>query len=287
MNTILSAHPNIAIPLSETKFLADLEKANSSLAEAAPKDFDSFWNSYTQSERFTRLDLDAATVRSRIAATGAYDYRSIFASLLQAYATKMSKPRWGEKTPDHYRYVNVLLDWYPQAQIVWMLRDPRAVIASLLKVPWSKRSVEDYTRKWCGSVDDYEQRWAADQRVKLVKYESLVTDAASELMQIGNFLNEKFEPTIAEERSEATSPIINRSEEDKNFFKQTLRPVDQNSLEKWRSELSSAQVATVESISRPKMLKYGYLPTTSSLNNQSIRLFINQHLRRAKRAVRK
>ena len=287
MNTLISAHPNIAIPLSETKFLTDLAKTNPQLAEKAPKDFSSFWDNYTQSERFARLDLEAAVVRDRITAAASYDYKSIFASILQVYAIKMDKPRCGEKTPDHYQYVNVLLDWYPDARIIWMVRDPRAVIASLLNVPWSKRSVEDYARKWCNSVDDFERHWATDERVKLVKYEALVVNLTVELEQIGSFLNEEFEPEIVQERSESTSPIINRSEADKAFFKQTLRPVDRNSLEKWRSNLSSAQVATVESIARSKMLKYGYQPMSDRLNRQSVRLFVRQRWNKAKSTVKK
>ena len=45
------------------------------------------------------------------------------------------KERWGDKTPGHEIYLDRIFDIYPEAKILFMIRDPRAVSASLKKYP--------------------------------------------------------------------------------------------------------------------------------------------------------
>ena len=123
MSSLLAAHPQITIPLSETKFLCEwIKKDNDS---NAPQDFDSFWNDYIHSERFSYLGIDANNVLQKILSYEDITYGNIFNSILDEYAEKMDKKRWGEKTPDHWRFADVLLDWYPKAKVIWIVRDPK------------------------------------------------------------------------------------------------------------------------------------------------------------------
>src|SRR5262245_27235203 len=64
--------------------------------------------------------------------------RAIFSVLMQIYAEQVEGIATtdlvlGEKTPTHLYYVPTLLEWFPQAKIVHMFRDPRAIIVSKLK----------------------------------------------------------------------------------------------------------------------------------------------------------
>lgn len=54
--------------------------------------------------------------------------RSIFSLIMETYAG--DKTVWGEKTPAHIHWVPTLLKWFPEAKIVHILRDPRAVFLS-------------------------------------------------------------------------------------------------------------------------------------------------------------
>lgn len=56
--------------------------------------------------------------------------RGLFASFMRAYADWRGRPVMGEKTPAHLAYVDTLLEWFPRAKVVHMIRDPRAVYVS-------------------------------------------------------------------------------------------------------------------------------------------------------------
>ncbi len=59
--------------------------------------------------------------------------RGLFIAFLRAYADKQGRPIMGEKTPAHLAYVDTLLEWFPDARIVHMIRDPRGVYVSDLR----------------------------------------------------------------------------------------------------------------------------------------------------------
>ena len=64
--------------------------------------------------------------------------RAFFILLMQLFADKKGKPIMGEKTPAHFRYVETLLNWFPEAKIIHMMRDPRGIFIS----EWRRRQTE-------------------------------------------------------------------------------------------------------------------------------------------------
>jgi Sulfotransferase family len=69
----------------------------------------------------------------RLILAGERSERGVFTALLRAYADVRGKPIMGEKTPAHIEWAETLLDWYPEARIVHMVRDPRAIYVSELR----------------------------------------------------------------------------------------------------------------------------------------------------------
>ena len=282
MSSLLSAHPSIAIA-PETHFLNHWMRLRPGRDPSRREDFESFWEEFSGSERFSYLGIDASAARARILAGGAHGYGEIFAGVLQEYAATMGKPRWGEKTPNHWPYVDVLLGWYPRALIVYMLRDPRAVVASLLDTPWAGPNADAHASRWRHSVHNLE-RWAGDGRVRAVKYEALVAETEPVLRRVCEFLDEEYTPVMLD-RSETTSPIINRQDWAKAHLRTAQQPVTGANVQKWRSTLSSAQVAVVEHAAGSRMQVYGYLPASQGLSPaQLARLYRDRAARKVGRA---
>ena len=56
--------------------------------------------------------------------------------MLEEHARRNHKPRAGEKSILHVLYAQELLDWYPGAKVLGILRDGRDVVASMMRPPW-------------------------------------------------------------------------------------------------------------------------------------------------------
>ena len=53
-----------------------------------------------------------------------------FEAFCRLWAARAGKPRWGEKTPRHVYRIPDILARYPEARVIAMIRDPRAIAAS-------------------------------------------------------------------------------------------------------------------------------------------------------------
>ncbi len=132
MRLILNAHPHIAIP-PETSYFPDIywrsvaSNATARNAASWPQAVDSFMRLCEARFRPT-LDLREVGDTLRL---GAPDFGLLLTLPLDRWAAAQGKSRWGEKTPLHIFYADVIMRLFPAAKIVAMQRDPRAVVASL------------------------------------------------------------------------------------------------------------------------------------------------------------
>lgn len=280
LRSLLSAHPEIAIT-PETHFMERAEKGGA-LDREAPADFEAFWDRYTDSTRFKDLDLDAVRCRELIKDPS---FRSVFEAILAAYRERAGKRRIGEKTPQHVRFLPHLFDWFPDARVLIVRRDPRAVIASLLKTPWVRRQIGPvslrhgvftgkrltevvrYTDEWVNTYQTIVPSWQNDPRVLLLSYEAVVRDVEGEMRRVCAFLGESYDPAMLNDRTAESVPPPAataglRDEEWKQWrhehHARTREAVSSGSLEKWTKELTPAEVALIESRCGTGMRAAGY-----------------------------
>ena len=135
LQRLLSAHSRIAIA-PETHWLRQAEHRTGRPAAEEPADPEAAFAGYAANLRFRDLGIDQARWRALAEATPGPRLRAGFAALLAAYAERAGKPRVGEKTPGHVFWAQLLLEWFPDARLVVIMRDPRAQAASMMETPW-------------------------------------------------------------------------------------------------------------------------------------------------------
>lgn len=196
---------------------------------------------------------------------------------LKAYcqldAQQHNKLRWGEKTPRHVFRIEDIRQSCPDAKFLCILRDPRAMVSSYRE--WSKRAARDFkstnnnpqqrrenlrsrasyhpaiaSLMWRGAAraSIRAQQRLGEDRVKIVRYEDLVSNAESCLRDIADWLGETFDPAMLE------VPMINSSF-DEYHAGAGFRT---NTGERWQTKLSAAEKAVVRLLCRREMIAHDY-----------------------------
>lgn len=256
MRAALAAHPRIAI--APGTHLLNYWMPRHETAELQDKlDFERFWSGFVDCPQFRNLELDADTLHDRLLANGVPTFKTLFSTLLREYAQRCGKPRWGETTPVHHQCVENLLEWYPNARIIYMLRDPRAVVASLLDAPWTTSGLEFHAARWRDSTRTL-LRWESDERICGVHYEALVIEPEPLLRKVCAFLEEPFDPALLTHSEASLTTRVNHEKWGRHHLSDALGPIRTDRLTKWQLRLTPDQVAIVEYLTRKGMLRYGY-----------------------------
>lgn len=174
-----------------------------------------------------------------------------------------------EKTPGHLAEHKLIKRLFPESKFLHIVRDPRAVVASLLaagKQPWGFWAPKDPSgaaQLWldCARIAKDELRGYGDD-CREVRYEELSQDTNSVLCSIHEWMDLPVKPiedlskySIAElnARSQEGSRTNPKWENRTRFFRK-------GAVQGWKDELTRQQVTQVEQICGDVMQAYGYMP---------------------------
>lgn len=205
---------------------------------------------------------------------------------LEAYcrltAERTGKHIWGEKTPRHVFRIKDILDSFPQAKVICMVRDPRGVVASYRH--WRNQGGlgaegdDDYRRAiaeeesrarksyniviatllWRASVNAARSSQAAlgPERVRIQRYEDIIEAPEESVQAICTWLGLDYDPDML------TIPMHNSS-----FTAYRAESgVSQVPLERWRTTLPGQDIAVVERIAGGCLADAGYAADSVGVN---------------------
>jgi len=217
--------------------------------------------------------LDREELRSEADAlgTGADAYFEAFCRI-QSEAAGCTM--WGDKTPRHIFRIPDILERYPGARVICMVRDPRGVVASYRD--WSNQggfdleadpdhavALEDEEMRarasyhpviasllWKGSVQaalSARDRFGSHS-VHVQQYEELIRDPEGAVREIASFLGLEFS------REMLDIPVLNSSFS--RFDQQG--GISDAPVERWRAKLTPAEIAVVQQCTAASMRAAGY-----------------------------
>jgi hypothetical protein len=188
-----------------------------------------------------------------------------------------------EKTPGNVMIFSELMELFPASHFINVVRDPRAIVASMLKVGKRAKNAkglktQDFTHRISAAInyikkcleDGFRASQKAPHRIITVTYERLVTDPVWETKRICKFLD-------LEWSSEMVSPQNNNHLGEKPTTRSNVW-YDENSfnrapvkteIKKWETQLTLVQKAVILISFRnnKKLASFGY---DFSLDNLSI-----------------
>lgn len=207
---------------------------------------------------------------------------SIFEAYCKLSAWRDGAQVWGEKTPRHIFRIPDILQAYPNARIICMVRDPRAVVASYRdwkyqgglnkadNADYEKAIAEDEARTrqsyhlvlaammWRGAANaafKAKMNFNSDH-IKITKYEDVTNNTEKTVSDLCNWLDVEFTPEML------NIPLHNSS---------AIKFTDSAGVSKvpqhrWRKVLSQNEVGIVQQVAGSSLSKAGYEKEEISLS---------------------
>lgn len=247
LRTMLNHHPQIAIPV-ESLFMVDYLRASPSvpvslLARLLVNDYE-----------FREWGMVVSVADLEGCATA----KDLMDRIHELYVAQQGKQFWGQKTPRFIRYGELLKTHYSRALFIHVIRDPRAVVNSLIRSNLHRSNAYYAAKRWVKDVQmglALKQEYPGD--VLELHYEALVSSPVEVLKQVCAFLGVDFHPDMLSYHQMG-------KEEYTPFFDQIharlSEPPRLDRVEAWRSSLSPRQAALVEALCADTMRLVGYEP---------------------------
>ncbi len=173
------------------------------------------------------------------------------AVLLAEFSKKHKLTRVGEKTPGHLYIAHRLLEAFPRSKLVAMVRDPRAVYASIIKTPFKPERLSTFVVRWKRAfqlVQALERLYPG--RVLPVSYEQLVATPIETMRRVSDFVD----ITFTERMLRPTVRHLQGIDFQREPWKANVtNPITTNSSLKWKHELSAADISFIEQSCRKEI----------------------------------
>ena len=157
------------------------------------------------------------------------------------------------------RYIDVILNQFPEAKSIEIIRDGRDVCVSYQarakEVRWAKQNTTNIAQIWKKAIEKGERAKAKPEigdRLYSVRYENLHTHPQEELSKIFNFIGLDYDQILIDEIIDATdiSKVKNKGEG---------KHIRKGSIGEWQTRLSPQDVAIWQELAGDTIAGLGYL----------------------------
>lgn len=267
LRLMLNAHPDIFIPREAPVFIWALRRLRRPIREE--RELDAALSAGPG--RFRRMfDLEQARERlaARLAAGHPVGAPEALDALFASACRVAGKPeaRWGEKKPSSWQLIYKIVDWFPRAEFVHVVRHPFDVVHSFE----TSMAQNVHLRRIFPAHVVLAWHWALVQRrvpadvaatgkgaPLLLRYEDLVADPRAAAAELCRFLD------LSPEHLGLMAEPHKQMDERHNaapgeHHANTRKAINEESVGRGRRRLAPDQLADIAFICRERMAAYGY-----------------------------
>lgn len=256
---ILKSHPRISFPSGESGFFIRFyrnigEYGDLSRVEDVERLLTDIWA--TKPDYFERMFLgikfDPLKYAKQFHRQGCDSITKIIDSLYLENAKAENKIRWGDKTPFYVLHLDKILDIFPTAQVIHVIRDGRDVALSLFgrKEDFGIYNVycaAKYWEQYVTAGQEFGKKFSNSTYMEL-RYEDIITDTAGTLKKVCSFLEEEFSVSLLNYQRatiKGKTPML-------------AEPIQKSNFNKWKKEFSLGQQKVFEKVAGNLLDKCGY-----------------------------
>lgn len=186
-------------------------------------------------------------------------YGRLFEVMFRQAAERRGRSRWGDKSLHTELHADRVLEAWPTARIVQLVRDPRDRYASVVgrRGP-GHNSAASIMGRWLKSVRAGErQARRHPDSFMMLKFEDLVLETESRLREVCEFLELEYD----ERMFEMGGGDDRASEGANSSFDSIPRgSISRRPIGRYREHLDEGTVARIQGVARRPMARWGYAP---------------------------
>lgn len=255
---MLRSHPEISLPTGESHFFIPFyahreEYGDLSDIENVQRLLTAIYESKRQffEEELHGIEFDAKELAQKAFREKRRTVPEIISFILEANALAEGKSRWGDKTPYYALHCDTLLEMFPGAQFIHLIRDGRDCALSMLQ---RKKDLKIYNiyhaaytwKKYVDSASRFGEKHP-DNYFQL-RYEDILNHPRDTMQALCSFLGIEFNDSVINFRKSDGSgktPLLT----------QPLQPSNQA---KWRKSMTRHELSVFEKLAGETLEQHGY-----------------------------
>jgi Sulfotransferase family len=264
---MLDAHPQLTVP-PETHFVPDLIKLDREGA-ATPE---AILKVIVSQREWGDFGLTEEDLLERFRAQRPLHAADAIRAFFEAYAERVGKPRWGDKTPRYVIRMRLIEDALPEARFVHVIRDGRDVALSVRDRTVKDFTIERVAQRWKDKVSKARRDAPLLRHYMEIRYEDLIRDPEAALRAICEFVDLEYDAAMLDYHERASDRLREMARElpeqgaktrlsvERRMatHARTTEPPDPERVTRWRREMSAEDRAAFESVAGDLLAELGY-----------------------------
>jgi hypothetical protein len=273
LQTLLDAHPSIIVPF-ESCIIMHLKSKYANCKNWNNNTIDHFLKDIFLERKLKQSwRLDVESIREQIYSIppAERNYALLTKILYLNYPSVFEQSTIkliGDKNPIYTLFIKDLIELFPNAKFLHIIRDYRANILSN-KDAFSIKSIATLANAWGYHNNEVERMKQKDpKRFLMLKYEDLASSPMQEMQKICEFLQLSYDSKILDFHhtlNEVFDPKVNGDL--LKIHGNLLNPVNNRKIDSWKKKLSKDDIELSEYIAGEFGEKYNYLPTSKKQFN--------------------
>ncbi len=263
MASLITASSEVAVYRAESMLLNGCDRCYGALSSDRGKA--AFADDWVRSRQFRRLGITEDAGRALVRSSASYS--SLLRAVMNQLAGSQDKPYWLDSTPGHVFSLPTIASAFPDAKIIHMVRDGRAVSASLRKLGWvgmrasdPEAAIQYSALKWQRSIQAFERAQSVvSGQAMTVRYEDVIRTPDRVMKAVTEFIGlQPFNFKTALEnrdRRETTGDAVVSSN---TAFEALGDGLSEVPIYRWRKTLSEKEIGLVEAAIGETLVRQGY-----------------------------
>jgi hypothetical protein len=265
LSSILNTHPDISV-VPEGMFVINLLKKYRATNQWDEKSLDRFYDDLFLDERLAQWwNLDKEAFKGDLLKLkGERTYSSLcrFVYQREAYAAKKKATRFiVDKNNSNSLFIPELIELFPTAKFIHIVRDPRDTVASYKQVPFDANGTIALAQRWKHyNRVILKHSSGFPEKFHLILFENLLSEPMRYLSDLCQFLGIDFNEQLLHfyEKNSYYGNLKEATAEVKTAYQNINKPLDSNQAFKWKQNLEKKDWQEINTVCHKEIAYFGY-----------------------------